>query len=195
MPTAVPTSPLQAWVFGALSLVFFGFVLWAARRRTPEAGGRTDPRSSAGIILQFVGIALTGFGAVRPTLPSLSLPGILGTFAVVLLMAGTIGLFASSTRALGRNWSLVARTRRDHELVRNGPYAWVRHPIYLGMCLFLLAFATASGHWLQLVVAVPTFLVGTAIRMRLEDQLLKRNFGKAFELYRRSTPALVPKIL
>ena len=84
--------------------------------------------------------------------------------------------------------------RTDHQLIRNGPYARVRHPIYLGMLLFLFGLAVAFGHWLQLVVAVPLFLVGTSIRTRLEDRLLEGQFGKDFEEYARSTPSLIPRI-
>ena len=109
-------------------------------------------------------------------------------------MGGAIGLFAASSRELGRNWSIVARMRTDHELVRTGPYARVRHPIYLGMLFFLLAFAIGLGHWAQLLLALPVFFIGTAIRTRLEDGLLEQRFGNAFREYRSSTPALFPKV-
>ena len=109
-------------------------------------------------------------------------------------LTGAIALFASSSHELGRNWSLVARTRSDHQLVRSGPYARVRHPIYLAMLLFLLALAVALGHWLQLIVAVPVFLAGTTIRTRTEDGLLEESFGEQFRAYRKSTPALIPKL-
>ena len=109
-------------------------------------------------------------------------------------MGGAIALFATSSRELGRNWSLVARTRSDHELVRTGPYARVRHPIYLGMLLFLLGLAVALGHWVQLIVAVPLFLIGTSIRTRIEDGLLEQSFGDAFRKYQSSTPALIPRL-
>jgi protein-S-isoprenylcysteine O-methyltransferase Ste14 len=62
------------------------------------------------------------------------------------------------------------------------------------MLLFLLALSAALGHWLQLIVAIPVFLIGTAIRTRLEDGLLEQNFGDAFRDYQRSTPALIPRI-
>jgi len=113
---------------------------------------------------------------------------------VVVLMSGAIALFAASSRELGRNWSLVARMRSDHELVRTGPYARVRHPIYLGMLLFLLALAVALGHWAQLIVAIPVFLAGTTIRTHLEDGLLEQQFGETFRAYRSSTPALIPRL-
>ena len=195
MPLAVPISPMQAWAFTALSLLFLWFLFRAAARKTRESGGRSDRRSRFGIILQSIGIGLACFGPVRPTVPSLSLAGVSATLLVALLAGGTIALFAASSRALGKNWSLVARTRSDHELVREGPYGWVRHPIYLGMLLFLLGLAVAWGHWLQLVLAVPVFLVGTVVRIRLEEALLHQNFGRAFEEYRLSTPALIPRVI
>lgn len=103
-------------------------------------------------------------------------------------------LFALSSSALGRNWSIVARTLSDHELVRSGPYARIRHPIYLGLLLFMLGLAVAYGHWLQLVIAVPVYLAGTQIRTSIEDQLLEQRFGEAFRDYRNSTPALIPRL-
>jgi protein-S-isoprenylcysteine O-methyltransferase Ste14 len=121
--------------------------------------------------------------------------GLAGTAAVLLLMGGAIGLFAASSHELGRNWSLVARMRTDHELVRTGPYAHVRHPIYLGMLLSLFAFAVGLGHWAQLLIALPLFIAGTAIRTRVEDGLLEQQVGETFRDYRSSTPAIIPKIV
>lgn len=191
---AAPTSAGQYAAFTVSGLVFLYFLIRAFSRRAPETGAKKDRRSQAGIIIQSVGIAFAGFGPVKLTLSSLSAAGLAGTAIVLLLMGGAIALFVASSRELGRNWSLVARTRTDHELVRTGPYARVRHPIYLGMLLFLLSLSAALGHWLQLVVAIPLFLVGTAIRTRLEDSLLEQNFGEAFREYRRSTPALIPRL-
>lgn len=194
MPVALPVSLLQIWIFTASGLVFFVFLLRALSRRASETGAKRDRRSQMGIAIQSVGIAFAGFGRVTPTLAPLSAASLGGTAAVLLLMGGAIGLFAASSRELGRNWSLVARMRSDHELVRTGPYARVRHPIYLGMLLFLLALAVALGHWAQLVIALPVFLVGTAIRTRLEDRLLEQQFGERFRDYRGSTPALIPRL-
>jgi protein-S-isoprenylcysteine O-methyltransferase Ste14 len=163
-------------------------------RRRPEAGAKRDRRSQLGIAIQSLGIAIVALGPVRPTLAPLSAAAVVGTAAVLVLMGGAIGLFAASSRELGRNWSLVARMRDDHQLVRTGPYARVRHPIYLGMLLFLLAFAVGLGHWAQLVIALPVFLAGTAIRTRLEDGLLEQQFGEEFRDYRSATPALIPRI-
>lgn len=190
----LPVSYLQLVTFSVCGLIFFVFLLRAISQRAPETGAKRDRRSQLGIAIQSVGISLAGFGLVKPILPPLSTASLAGTVAVLVLMGGAIGLFATSSRELGRNWSLVARMRSDHELIRTGPYARVRHPIYLGMLLFLLALAVALGHWVQLLAALPVFFIGTAIRTRLEDGLLEQSFGDSFRDYRRSTPALIPRI-
>jgi protein-S-isoprenylcysteine O-methyltransferase Ste14 len=192
---AVPISVAQYAAFTAAGVVFFLFVIRAAVNRSAEPGSKRDRRSQLGILIQTAGILLAGLGPVRLTVPSLSFDGIAASAGVLALMAGAIALFATSSRELGRNWSLVARTRSDHELIRTGPYARVRHQIYLGMLLFLLALAVALGHWVQLVIAMPVFFAGTAIRTRVEDGLLEQQFGDAFRTYRSSTPAIFPKIV
>ena len=194
MPLAVPIGFPQFWLFGALSFLFFAVLIRAAWGRDREADIRADRRSRGGVILQSIGIGVAGIGATRPTLEPLSGASLAGCALVTVLMGTAIGLFAASSRALGRNWSIVARTRSDHELVQDGPYAYVRHPIYLGLLFFLLGLSAALGHWLQLIVAVPLYLAGTVIRTEAEDRLLEQTFGDKFRDYRSATPALIPKI-
>lgn len=190
----VPIGWLQFWLFCGLGALFFASLIRALMRRTPESGGRRDGKSRIGIILQSISFFVAGFGAVHLSLPLLSPAALAGALAVLLLMGGTLYLFTASSGALGKNWSFEARMRTDHQLIRNGPYARVRHPIYLGMLLFLLGVAVALGHWLQLIVALPLFLVGTSIRTRLEDHLLDAQFGQEFRDYAQSTPALIPRL-
>ena len=190
----VPIGWLQFWLFCGFAFLFFASLIRAMMRRTPESGGRREGKSRIGIILQSISFFFAGFGGARPSLPLLSPAALFGAVAVLLLMGGSLYLFTASSSALGKNWSFEARMRTDHQLIRSGPYARVRHPIYLGMLLFLLGLAVALGHWLQLVVAVPLFLVGTSIRTRLEDRLLENQFGKEFEDYASSTPALIPRL-
>jgi protein-S-isoprenylcysteine O-methyltransferase Ste14 len=194
MPWVVPISVLQFWAFTASGTVFFLFLLRTAASRKAESGGKRDRRSQLGIAIQTIGFFLVGFGRVRLDLPPLSPASIAATVIILCLMGGATGLFATSSRELGKNWSLVARMRSDHQLVRTGPYAHVRHPIYLGMLLFLLGMSIALGHWLQLIIALPLFLIGTSIRTSAEDRLLEEQFGSEFTDYARSTPAVFPRL-
>jgi protein-S-isoprenylcysteine O-methyltransferase Ste14 len=194
MSLTMPVSPLQIWAFEGLSLIFFLLLLRALRRRALDKGGKRDRRSSLGILLQTVAIAAVAVGRLNVASPLLSPASLLATAGVVLLMLGATWLFAASSNALGRNWSIIARMRSDHELIRSGPYSRVRHPIYLGLLLFLFAVAIAFGHWLQLILAVPLYLAGTRIRTDVEDRLLEQTFGEDFREYRNSTPALLPRL-
>ena len=190
-----PVSQAQVWLFVVLAGAFFAVMIIATRRSGGgDSGARRNNMSRVGIALQGLGIGLAGFGPVRMSLPPLSPQALIQSLVMILLATGASGLFAASARALGANWSIVARTRSDHQLVRNGPYAVVRHPIYLGLLLFLLSLAVALGHFAQLIVAIPVFLAGTAIRTRIEDRLLETKFGDEFRDYARTTPALIPKI-
>jgi protein-S-isoprenylcysteine O-methyltransferase Ste14 len=190
----VPIAITQLWLLCGLSLVFFGFLVRAMMRRQRETGGHRATSSRAGIVVQGLGMGLVGPGIVKPTLPWSSLPAIAGCLAVLLLAGGAAALFASSSTELGKNWSFEARTRNDHELIRSGPYAYVRHPIYLGMMLFMLGWTVALGHWANLIVAMPLFVIGTRMRTVAEDRLLEASFGPAFIAYRNSTPALFPRL-
>ena len=190
----VPIGWLQLWLFCGLAALFFLSLIRALMRRTPESGTRREGKSRIGIVLQSIAFFFAGFGGAHPSLVLLGPAALAGALAVLLLMGGSLYLFAASSSALGKNWSFEARMRTDHQLIRHGPYARVRHPIYLGMLLFLLGLAVALGHWVQLVVALPLFLVGTSIRTKLEDRLLEDQFGKEFEVYARTTPALIPRI-
>ena len=192
---AVPVSLTQFVAFCLMALGFFLSMARAFWRKPAETGATTSARSRLGILLQMVGFAIVSFGVIRVALGPASPLALLETVVVVALMAGAIGLFVASSSALGRNWSLVARTRTDHELIRSGPYARVRHPIYLAMLLFLVALAIGLGHWGQLLLASPLFLAGTKIRTDAEDRLLEQSFGETFRQYRNATPAIFPRIV
>jgi protein-S-isoprenylcysteine O-methyltransferase Ste14 len=150
--------------------------------------------STAGIALQGVGFGATGFGPIRIALPWWTPSSLISSLLVLLLGGSAIAIFIAATRAMGKNWSVVARTRADHQLVRNGPFAVVRHPIYLALFLYLLSFAVAFGHFANLIVAVPFYCVGTIVRIREEEKLLRAQFGEDHARYVREVPAFIPFI-
>jgi protein-S-isoprenylcysteine O-methyltransferase Ste14 len=113
------------------------------------------------------------------------------TLIVVLVLASLIFL-AAAVRALGKQWSLQARVLEHHELIGNGPYRIVRHPIYTGMFGLLVAGSLAYGQWLGLLIGSAVYCAGTIIRIRSEEKLLREQFGSAYEEYAREVPAFIP---
>jgi protein-S-isoprenylcysteine O-methyltransferase Ste14 len=92
---------------------------------------------------------------------------------------------------LGRNWSATVTVKDQHELIRRGPYRFVRHPIYTGMLLAFLGTAIAQDQWRSLLAFV---LVWLALwrKWRLEERFMQETFGEQYAAYRREVPAVVP---
>lgn len=109
----------------------------------------------------------------------------------VVMLAGLA--FAVWARLhLGRNWSGVISVKVDHELIRSGPYAWVRHPIYAGLLLAWFGTALVNGEW-RALPAVALLLAAFLIKSRIEDSWMSQRFGAEYEEYRRRTGALWPR--
>lgn len=193
-PVALPG--LAAFTVGGF--LFCAAVLLARRARVREAGAEGDAnranRSLGGVLLQGLGIAIAGMGRQDVSLDPLSTKALVEAATVALLMAGAVGLFLWSSRTMGRNWSIVARTRADHELVQTGPFATIRHPIYTAMFLFMLALALAFGHARQLLIAMPVFALGTWRRIAFEERLLHDHFGAAYDAYAARVKRFVPGV-
>jgi protein-S-isoprenylcysteine O-methyltransferase Ste14 len=112
----------------------------------------------------------------------------------ILFLALASVLSWTGTRSLGRYLRFEAALEADHRLVRSGPYAVVRHPIYASMLCLMLGIAAIAATPFGFAIALALFLAGTEIRVRIEDRLLAERFGKEFREYRRSTPAYIPLV-
>jgi protein-S-isoprenylcysteine O-methyltransferase Ste14 len=190
-----PVSFLQFSLF--CLIVFVGAVaLFRAFAGSSDRGAAAKRSwlSTTGIAIQALGFGATGFGPIRIALPWSARSSLVCSAIVVLLGGSAIAIFVAATRVMGKNWSVVARTRSDHQLVRSGPFAVVRHPIYLALFLYLLSFAVAFGHFVNLIVAVPFYCVGTVVRIREEEKLLRAQFGEEHARYVREVPAFIPFI-
>lgn len=191
----VPVGLLQLGTFAVVMATgATALVRTFARSRSDSAAEHKSSRSRLGIILQAVGFGTVGFGPVAVLTPLLAPASLIAATAVGALGATAIWLFVAAASAMGKNWSVVARTRLDHQLVRDGPFATIRHPIYLALLLYLVSFGVALGHWLNLLAGLPFFLAGTWIRVREEEKLLRAQFGDDHARYVREVPAFIPFI-
>ena len=94
---------------------------------------------------------------------------------------------------LGRNWSGTVTIKEQHELVRGGPYAYVRHPIYTGLLLAFIGTAIVRGEW-RGVLAVLIAFAALWRKLRLEERWMIETFGDEYRRYRERTAALIPFI-
>ncbi len=104
-------------------------------------------------------------------------------------------LFAVWAREhLGSNWSHSVTIKQGHELINTGPYAAVRHPIYTGILTGFLGMAIAISQVRGFIAFVLVFLA-LWIKLRIEEQWMRSQFGEAYATYARHTAALVPYLL
>ena len=93
---------------------------------------------------------------------------------------------------LGKLWSGTITRKADHRIVDTGPYGLVRHPIYTGILLAVLATMLAKGS-LPGIAAAVLLTLGLWMKARLEEAWLRSELGaEAYDEYRRRVPMLVP---
>ena len=112
-------------------------------------------------------------------------------FAGVGLTMMGLGFAIWARYHLGPYWSGAVTIKQDHRLIRTGPYALVRHPIYTGLLLAMLGTAVAIGE-LRGLLAVGLAFAGFFIKSQMEEKWLLQEFGTEYEQYRREVKALIP---
>ena len=117
--------------------------------------------------------------------------GVLGWTMVGLAVAGFAFCWWARLQ-LGSLWSGTITRKHDHRVVETGPYALVRHPIYTGLTLSVIATDVVQG--------TPTSFLGAAlmvaayyIKARLEERFLRQELGpQAYGAYAKRVAMLVP---
>ena len=181
----------------ALTFVLFGVIFLVGRKGAAEATAQRDATSQVGFVTQMIAYAIV-FAISRPFFsPFVPMPKFDEAFLTTLSI--TIGFVSiwfcyEAVRTLGKQWALVARVIEGHELVMAGPYGVVRNPIYLGMFGLLLDAGLTLSRWQPLLLASVIFLIGTQIRIRTEEKILRSAFGTKFDHYARRVPAFFPRV-
>jgi len=92
-----------------------------------------------------------------------------------------------------RLWS-SGHIKKNKALATDGPYAYVRHPLYVGNITLGFGFALASGLWWSLALLIVILLAFYPHAIHQEDENLHRMFKKDWEQWRKKTWALIPRL-
>jgi len=140
-----------------------------------------------GLALESAGIFFAWFWMPNTPVPA---PARIVASMVLAPAATVFGWLA--VRHLGKQLRILAGLYADHELIRTGPYAVVRHPVYASLFMMLLATGLLFARWPMLLLGVALYIAGTEIRIHAEEGLLRERFGQEFEDYRRKVPGYLP---
>ena len=115
----------------------------------------------------------------------------IGKFGVTIAVVG-IALAMWARWHLGENWSATVTLKEGHELIRSGPYRYMRHPIYSGMLLAFVGTALALGEY-RALISVAIVLVAFYTKAKKEELFLTQEFGEKFREHSRRTGMFLPK--
>jgi protein-S-isoprenylcysteine O-methyltransferase Ste14 len=119
---------------------------------------------------------------------------------IALLVAGTaclvsgLWLFYRSHADLGRNWSVTLEVRDLHELITQGVYQRIRHPMYTSLCLYAIGQALVVPNWFVGLADLVPFTILCAVRLTTEEKMMLETFGADYAAYKAKTKRMIPGV-
>jgi protein-S-isoprenylcysteine O-methyltransferase Ste14 len=111
------------------------------------------------------------------------------------LLFETSGLFLLTICSIGRLWALLYISGyKKLELITEGPYSMVRHPLYVFSLIGAIGIGLASENILVLAVMVIFYLSYYPLTILVEEKKLVDKFGQAYLDYIKRTPRFIPKL-
>ena len=160
---------------------------------------RTVSQESLASRARFILLEIAGYGLLFTDLAAI---GVLGhlvlprTYAVAAIGVALtwigIAIALWARWHLGQYWSARITLKEDHKLIRTGPYAHLRHPIYSGLILAGIGGALAIDKW-RCVAGIAFIVLGYWMKAKKEETLLATQFGETFQEHCRHAGFLVPK--
>ena len=186
-------------------LIFVGLVIgWYLIRYEHARRSRREkvvlsargPLETALLIISLLGLGLVPLVYVATGIPRFAAysfhPSLawLGSFFAI----AALGMFHLTHRALGRNWSISLDVREKHELVTNGIYRRVRHPMYSAFWLWAIAQALLLPNWAAGFAGLAGFGILFFGRVTREERMMLETFGDSYRAYMARTGRIFPSI-
>ena len=187
-------------IFIVSFLSFIGSRLYYHRRARQE-GGRMNARDTRFSILLRLLLAIPLAGVL---VGYMIRPGILGWAEIPLpawaswlgavLVVVSFPLLIWVHQALGANFNTVLGLRDRHTLVTNGPYHWVRHPMYGVLFLFMVGILMLTGNLLIGGTLLAGLVVTVGTRVAKEEAILEEEYGEEYRMYKARTGRFLPRL-
>ncbi len=194
---------LELWLGrcgGVAGIATLAFAIWHMLASVSRPAGRQTGPGARFLCVPLLILATLLFAAAmawlwRP-LP-LALPAVVRWACLALgalIYFPSLGVYLWGLRTLGTMFGpstgFGVRLQAGHRLITAGPYALVRHPMYLAVITAGIGALLLYRTWAMLLFAAAMF--GLTVRAHREEETLAAEFGTAWEAYCRRVPAWLP---
>ncbi|BBB48159.1 protein-S-isoprenylcysteine O-methyltransferase [Pelolinea submarina] len=114
-------------------------------------------------------------------------------YAGLVIFGAALWLLRRAHNDLARSWSAVVQIKRDQQLITEGIYAHMRHPIYSAHLLWGAAQVLLIHNWFCGFLGFALIVTIMVLRIPREEKLLLNQYGEAYRSYMQSTGALIPR--
>ena len=190
------------WIGAVIGLGTLGLALVAMVRSLHRPSGSVEPGARIVLRLPLLLVATLGFIVAgvwlwRPIpIPLGSGLSTLSSSAGIILLSAGCSLYLWGLRSLGSMFGpssgFGVRLSAGHRLIDSGPYARVRHPMYLAVMIAALGSLLLYRTWATLAFAV--LMLGLVVRSRREERVLAQEFGQEWREYAARVPAWIPRM-
>jgi len=189
------------WLGALIGLGTLSIAVVSMLRSLRRPAGREEPGARLALrapillaaTLAFVALAAWLWRPLACTLPT-AWHTLLLILGCVLLVGGCL-LYLWGLRTLGTMFApssgFGVRLHAGHRLIVSGPYAFVRHPMYLAVMLAAWGSLLLYQTWASLGFAV--MMLGLVVRARREERVLAQEFGQGWREYAARVPAWLPR--
>ncbi|HTB62541.1 MAG TPA: isoprenylcysteine carboxylmethyltransferase family protein [Opitutales bacterium] len=174
-----------------LGIIAYWIITWQGNKKTVQSA---NPRGRLIGFLFFIVFAYALYHAdgwlKTRLLPDNDTMHLLGTVCTASGIA--FAIWARVT--LGRNWSANPTIKEGHELITQGPYRFVRHPIYTGLLLAMFGTFFLQNGLLRDLLFCLFIVFGLRTKSLIEEKFMFQTFPQSYPDYCRRTKAIIPYI-
>jgi protein-S-isoprenylcysteine O-methyltransferase len=164
------------------------------RRTRPGTDNAFDKGTNRLVWMLVAGAFILAWLPVILDFGRLLFPGDWLTWIGIAVMIAGIVFRQYAISILGKFFTATVQIKNDHELIKAGPYRYIRHPSYLGILIIALGLGIALANWISLLLCITLPIIGIVQRIKVEEKELERHFGQQYRDYRKTTWRIVPYI-
>lgn len=182
----------QIWILFAIGII--GSIFQPDYKLIKDKSNTKDKGTEAQIIWSvYISQLLAVLEASYLRYPGSVKWNMITTVSLIIMISGLV-LRTWSIHTLGNYFTMHLAIHKEHQIIRKGPYKYLRHPSYVGAFLTYLGTTVFFHSWFSLIVAAVILSAAWLRRMRYEEELLLEKFGEEYKSYCKTAKRVIPGI-